>query len=206
MTHRNMKKLAQGVALAGALAAAAGFAAPALATVVDFGNFTLGATDTVDVGTINLLAAPSYLTVAFNFDFNGHFDDSYASDLQVVITDPNSNTFTIGGYDNEPSADTDWTFQGSVSNAAGFYSNSFPSILFPGGFGTTAGAYDVTITDDWSLDPNSNNYNNFTVSDVLQATSPNPNAVPEPGMAAIMGLGLAGLGLARRRRRARKDA
>ncbi len=174
-------------------AALAAFAGSAEADVVNFGDHTLAGGEIASTPGFTSSGPLDNFTISFDYD-ETVADASWASDLQVVITDVSTgDTFTIGGFTNEGNADALWAFGGSGSTNPGFYSDTFNSTddspVIPLGDG---GSYALTLANDWATDANANIYNNFSIEGATIS------AIPEPAAASVLGLGA--LALLRRRR------
>ena len=87
---------------------------------IDLGDALLagGQSHTFGVG----LGGTPLCVVGFSveFDYSEPYpDSSLASDLRVIITAPDSTTYTVGGFDTP--SDANWSFQGPGSNGPGHY-------------------------------------------------------------------------------------
>jgi MYXO-CTERM domain-containing protein len=123
---------------------------------------------------------------SINFDYVTGGGGSWASDMLLLIIDPNGAGQYWGGFNVSPAGYTDsgiWGFDGSASANSGNYGDS-KSVAGLSGNGT----WTFRVYNGWSTAP-SNQYNNF----VLSAKG----VVPAPGAIALLGLA----GLAGRRRR-----
>ncbi len=167
-----------------ALTAAAGLALSAGASAdVAFsaaGPFTLagGASAVLFSGN----ASGTLTGFDWSFDWATPGDSSWASDMQITITDPNANSATIEGYD-LPGILT--SYNGPASGPAGNYGDNIPLAGLSG-----SGVWTVTVSNDWGGDPNPNTISNFNGN--LQGL------VPTPGALGLFGI--AGLAATRRRR------
>ena len=125
--------------------------------------------------------------VAFTFDVdfvNVFGDSSWASDLEMMVTNSAGETFVVGqkkfnGGDPFGPQDDIWDFDGPKGDPTGHYTSTHE-------FGGAAGSWNVQFAESWD---GGVEYNNMTLT--LQQ-------VPGPGALGL--LGLAGLTLRRRRR------
>ena len=114
-------------------------------------------------------------------DYIGDGGGTWASDTNAMITAPDGQSVSIGGFGSP--ADLDYDYQGSVSADPGIYMSG-PHFGWIDG-GNAGGTYTLKITQDFGV----GFFNDFTVH-ILR--------VPAPGAAALLGLG--GLVAMRRRR------
>ena len=141
------------------------------------------------------LSSPNMLTFTFEkadngttiegfsiwIDYVGDGGGTWASDTNAMITAPDGQSVSIGGF-GSPS-DLDYDYQGSVSADPGVY-GSGPHFGWIDG-GNAGGVYTLKLTQDFGIGV----FNDFSVH-ILR--------VPAPGAAALLGLG--GLVAMRRRR------
>lgn len=120
-------------------------------------------------------------------------DDSWASDVQVIVTRQGSGEqYTVGGLTNEPLADERWSFQGVISDGPGTYGDTDEDIFLPWiDAPLDLGTFNVMFTNDWANDLFPNLYENAEIRFY--------RVVPAPGAIALLALG--GLAGTRRRRR-----
>lgn len=130
-------------------------------------------------------ASGSLGTFTFSFDYGEVVADaSWASDMQIVITDPNANQAIIGGFDNPGIAPA---YDGGASTAPGNYGDAIDL----SGLGLSgSGLWTVDIINEWAGDPNANTVGNFQGN--------LGGLVPTPGALGLFGI--AGLAATRRRR------
>ncbi len=121
---------------AGAVLAIAGAAS---ATDFTMPDSVLGAGESVSID-ITLDVAADGFDIGFDYD-ETVADASWASDVQVIISDTNGAVLTIGGFTNVADADVLWAFDGSGSTNPGFYSDSFA-------FAFAAGDYTITFVNE----------------------------------------------------------
>ena len=136
---------------------------------------------------VNIIGG-SFSGFDFSMDYGEPIEDfSWASDLAIFVTTPGGTTYQIGGLSGE---DIPWAFQGSGSDAPGFYSDTVDFTPIGGPF-TETGLWTFTFENNSSFDSNPNPYSNifFNLIGV---------EVPAPGALAL--LGVAGLAGQRRRR------
>lgn len=132
-------------------------------------------------------ASGSLGTFTFSFDYGEVVSDaSWASDMQIIVTDANSNSATIAGFD-DPSPDFNVPYDGGGSTAPGNYG---AAINMAGAGLSGSGVWTVTIVNDWAGDPNANTIGNFQGN--------LGGLVPTPGALGLFGI--AGLAATRRRR------
>ena len=128
-------------------------------------------------------SVPVVDSISISFDYaEPVLDASWASDVQVILTDGVGNSLIIGGFINSNAADILWAFDGSISDDPGNYSDTFATNF------VTDGIWSLTFVNDWTSDPNPNDYANLIVT---------MGPVPAPGALALLGLA----GVSRRRRR-----
>lgn len=116
-------------------------------------------------------------------------DGSWASDAQATVTSPTGANYIVGGFTNVGNADVLWSFDGAQSDGPGHYGDKdihtpWKKDLQP------KGLWHFDFANDWTPDPNPNEYNNLTITFLK---------IPAPGALAL--LGVAGLIGGRRRRR-----
>jgi hypothetical protein len=168
-----------------ALVAALAFASAASADVVvfDFGDNLLGADESAGVLNFDLAAGEEIVNVFVTMDYVDLGNGSWASDIQLRITDPNNVTTYIGGLSTP--RDFDFPFQGSQSTNTGHYEGDIADWVSLSGVGT----WSIEYINDWAGHSGEDEWNN------LEA---HLDIIPTPGALALLGIaGLAG----RRRRR-----
>ncbi len=167
-----------------ALTAAAGLALAAGANADVAFSDAAGATLAGGASHVLFSGNASGNLTGFNWDFDwaAPGDSSWASDMQIVITDPNANSVAIAGYD-FPGLAT--SYDGAGSGPAGNYGDN---LAFGGLSGS--GIWTVSINNNWGGDPGANTFSNFNGN--LQGL------VPTPGALGLFGI--AGLAATRRRR------
>jgi len=194
-----MKKIATLTAAAGIALSGAAFANdfdPALDEKLDFGNFVLDSLANGGSPAVFNVPNGSNGNDIVGFSFSGAVtgisgNASWASDMQLIITDPNGGTFTVGGFTNSGNADIDWDFSGSASTNDGAYASG-PHFAWKNDpiSKDGAGSWTFSFANDW----------NSTIAATMSWTdvSITLHKIPTPGAAALFGLaGLAGI---RRRR------
>lgn len=171
------------VLFAGALAAVV--ASSASAEIVNLGN-NAPAGGSFTSQTFSL--SGTLTSVSINFDYVSGGNGAWASDMILLVIDPNGNGAFWGGFNVNPGAGFTngglWGFDGPGSANSGNYSDT-KSVSGLSGSGT----WEFRVYDGWSGGSN-NQYNNFVVDAA--------GLVPAPGAIALLGLA----GLAGRRRRA----
>jgi len=127
--------------------------------------------------------APGQVVAGFSVwvDYIGDGGGTWASDTNLMITAPDGQTVSIGGFGTP--ADLDYDYQGSVSADPGVYMSG-PHVGWIDG-GPASGTYTLKMTQDFGV----GFFADFSVH-ILR--------VPAPGAAALLGLG--GLVAIRRRR------
>lgn len=147
-------------------------------------TFSTGPQTFTGVTTFTFTKADDGQTVAgFSVwvDYIGDGGNTWASDTNLMITAPDGQTVSIGGFGSP--ADLDYDYQGSVSAGPGVYMSGPHTGWIDGG--PNGGTYTLKMTQDFGI----GFFNDFSVHIIR---------VPAPGAAALLGLG--GLVAVRRRR------
>lgn len=185
---KNTIGIAAATALALSTAALAGDDPPTPTPTEWFsiGDLVLGAGEGTQVAI--QLPDNESLVVGFEvrFDYSEAVEDaSWASDVQVIVTAPDQDIYTVGGLTNLPAADIAWSFQGPQSNGPGTYGDSGLDAFLPWlDNGKSKGEYLVDFTNDWLGDPNPNQYDNV---EIRFYKVPGPGALALLGFAALAG-------------------
>jgi len=158
----------------------------------NLGDFVFPAGDVQSEEVVVTLGPNPKGVIGFSvsFDYNkADSDGSWASDLQMVLTDPNGNVFDIGGLNDEDPLVNEWDFQGSGSTDPGFYEHTSDWDVWADD-PRSKGDWTIALSDDWNSGSIDNEWNNFTITF---------HKIPAPGALAL--LGVAGVAGTRRRRR-----
>ncbi len=165
---------------------AAGFTTAAQADVYfsQIGPFELAGGESV---SFSVGVSGSMSGCNWNFDWFNPGDSSWASDLQITITDPNSNSVSIAGHDNQG---LPVSYDGPGSGPTGTYGDNIAVDGLSG-----AGFWTVTVTNDFSADEIPSVFSNFE----MNIQGPGKGYTPAPGTGATAFLALGAFSARRRR-------
>lgn len=149
------------------------------------GSATLDADEGVQRDVV--IGVPDVVGFELAFDYSEPVsDDSWASDLQVVVRPPVHPGYTVGGQTNLPLADAEWSFQGEISDGSGHYGDSGADAFLPWlDTPLNGGLWSLRFTNDWTTDPNVNVYGDIRVRFYVVLPPTCPEDVDEDGAASF---------------------